>query len=400
MTEPQLILEDIVLRCSLAEHGDLPVLFKCASAAGWSNFIRTARREGLAGLIFHHCRENAASAGMPEEVAGDLGKDYYSTLARNAVFLEELEGVKRVLAGLDYIVLKGAFLAAHVYRSLGTRGFSDIDILVRREDIAEAGARLAQARYECDDRQIVGPDSNPFRSSAMYSARECAIGIDLHWSIANAVQYGPLRSEPDMSLIWTAAKSFSTAHGCGPDRLVLCPEHLLIHLADHALHHSFDRLILLRDMAEVLDRYGGIIDWRRLVADSVEFKMDRQLYYGLFLLSRKAGIMVPGGVLDALAPPRANRLEQDFLGMVLGGRRLPELGALAQFARLDTNAARAALIVRMLFPDRDLMSLIYARPAAEIGLGLYLFRLGRMARYALSAARGFFAWRLARAAGG
>lgn len=389
MTDHPSSLDDLLLKCSLEKHDSLPRLFAAVAAgAGWEQFLQAALKEGLAGLIYYNGREAAPGAAIPAQVWRDFEGAYIGTLARNTIFLAELDRLGRILSGIDYVVLKGAFLAARVYPSPGVRGFSDIDILLRPSDLAEAGGRLVRAGYRCENTAALRQGENGCLKSVMFGAGEHAVGIDLHWHLLNSTAAAILKPAMDMVEIWNAAGPLPPLPGGNIAPLGLCPEHFLIHLAEHALHHSFDRLILLRDMAELIGRCAADFDWQRLTDDARRFSLARSVYYSLFILRRKTGLAVPDEVLASLGCGETGRAGKLFLNMVMSGRRVPDLCYLAYFAGLSSFRARAGFLLRLALPPRELMASICARPVEDITPGVYLLRWRRLIGYLIRALSG------------
>jgi hypothetical protein len=68
------------------------------------------------------------------------------------LFYQELQTVLKTFkfraAGIDVIVLKGAFLAELVYRNIGLRAIGDIDLLVKKEDLGKVKRVLIQLGYQ------------------------------------------------------------------------------------------------------------------------------------------------------------------------------------------------------------------------------------------------------------
>lgn len=410
----------LFLQCSLPAQDNLSALFQAIkTTVGWERFLKIADVEGLSELIYYNFKEQITSGLIPPEACRSLENAYLTTLARNTLFLAKLEQIAHALAGLDFIVLKGAYLARHVYASPGLRRFSDIDILIKRADLTEADLRLAKIGYlptptdlsaialakveagswlrrsatprqvakvgQCAD-SIAGPREDgkisSFLNSVMYYPAGNEIAIDVHWHLLNSYLSHYLNATLDIGAIWQAARPPAVAKpamaGVGRSTsagLELCPEHLIVHLAEHALHHSFERLILLRDIAEVIIRFGDALDWNRLVGECRKFNLARPVFYSLLFISAKTSVPVPAMALDALCPARLGRAEKLFIRLILRGQRYPELCNLAYLDNTISFGAKIRFVLRLVFPCREVMALTYSRRVHEIGPGVYILRL-------------------------
>lgn len=342
---------------------------------GWAWFVRRASAEGLAELAWLGLR---AGTGLGWPLAA-LELEHATTLARNTLFLSQLTVVTQALDGMDLIALKGAYLASKIYDNPGLRRFGDIDILIHREDMSRAMHCLALAGYQVPtdvmDRGFA-TDGGWLNS---VSCRPIAPGpaLHVHWHIFNSVlpKYG--NANMDVSELWTCARLFR------PGVLELDPAHTLLHLAEHALRHSFDRLILLRDQVELIRKQGDRIDWARFVADARRFGLDRPVFFNLRLLQALAGDLVPADVVARLTPKRMGLFEHVFLRMTLAGVRRSELCNLAYLGGMPTTFGRMRYVFGLLFPPRPVLALAYGKTPSDIRVSDYICRIGRGLRQVL-----------------
>jgi len=331
----------------------------CSTTAFPPALIRAAEVEGLAELIAHERRDTAP----------DRFKEIYTaTLARNVLFLDILKQIRGRLAGMEYIALKGAYLAERVYPDIGLRRFSDIDLLVRPRDVPEAVRRLSALDYQPTDGAAVTTAQPPvsyFLNSIQLRGPAHTPAVHLHWHLFNSILPRHPFAPPDIAPVWAAA----TRDPAG--QLEMSSEHLLIHLADHALRHSYARLSLLRDIAEVFIRRAAQINRERLAA--------------------AARAVVDARCRDPVRPARAGAAERLFLRLLLADRRSAELCLLAYYAEADSLAAKARFASRLLFPPRAVMGQAFAKPADDITISDYAWRLGRGLRHvALACRRGIW----------
>jgi len=352
----------------------------------WKTFVESAVTEGLAPLLCENNREMISDDRIPAEWAARLEKERLSSLARTVLFQQELNTVATILSGIDFIPLKGAYLAGQVYASPALRPFSDIDILVKRTDFKTAAGRLIQAGFTQESRVDLSsgmPPFSPYLNSAVFRKNQGGPDIHVHWHLLNSIRPLFLSINMDMDDIWKSARKNTGSF------MELSPEHLIIHLAEHAVRHSFDRLILIRDIAEVLDKFSAIIDWEKLTSDCRTFNLQRIVYYSLLLTARKTAVQIPVTALEALMTQAPGLCERLFLKLANGGARHSELGSLLYISNSVSWKEKARLVLQMVFPPRSVLAYAYNREAGSIGLGVYISRLVRGLR-SLSLAAGQF----------
>ena len=93
-------------------------------------------------------------------------------------------------AGIDVIVLKGAFLAELVYENIGRRAMGDIDLLVKKEDLEKVKQELIQLGYQALPTRW-GERLNELWETAWAEERHFTkvnnVDIDVHWYIQEPI---------------------------------------------------------------------------------------------------------------------------------------------------------------------------------------------------------------------
>src|SRR5947209_15891281 len=134
------IESEVLLLCARAELGQdqreqLRTLV--AGCLDWDYFYRLARRHSLVPLVFFQLNKLAAEL-VPSEALAQCRRDYQENAARNVLLTDELVSALRALSetGVDAITFKGPALAVAAYGDLSLRRFVDLDLIVRRDDVA------------------------------------------------------------------------------------------------------------------------------------------------------------------------------------------------------------------------------------------------------------------------
>ena len=273
-----------------------------------------------------------------------------------------LKNLRDVLAGLresntPTIVLKGAALAEDVYPSPGLRPMSDVDLLVRKDDLPRADKRLKSLGYFPVDGEVneINTSITGYLNSLEYRREDQVFpSLHVHWHLINSsVPTYMFSDHVDMQKIFRAAVETKIA---GVSTHVLAPHHFLIHLCEHALRirHSLDRLILLADIAAVIRRYDKL-DWDLLVKDSFDWRLDRLVYFSLYFSSILLEAEIPDRVLRQLAPGKLTCGERIFTRLVSRNRRCPGLSYLLYLAMNKGPLRKTRFIWRTAFPPRGIL---------------------------------------------
>lgn len=327
----------------------------------WDYLLKKAEREGLSGLLYYNLRRFDERI-VPPGVMETLEERYFNITSRNLLFVKELGRVLKAFkeAGIPALVLKGAFLIEEIYKNPGLRSMSDIDLLVRKKNLLQAHEGLKGLGYTTTDNYldyIEKPISGYLNSLFYYrKEKEASIPLHIHWHLVNSsVPNYMFSSRIDMDGIWEEAEKIKIADR---EALSLAPHHLIIYLSEHALRmkHSLDRLILLCDISEVIEKYQDRLDWKRIIKDSFMFNLDRMVYYNLYLVKKLLGRKIPSHILKRLEPERLGYFEKKFVSFISRNRRFPGLSYLLYLSLNRGPLAKGRFIFRTFFPPRQVMA--------------------------------------------
>ena len=363
---------DVVLACTLPGHG-LPDILKTAIThdISWEDFIATARKEALAELVFHYQKETFGHGLVPEFVRDAIEHEHKQTLAQNTSYLTALEELETALEGIDLIVLKGAYLVRSVYTTPALRRFSDIDVLVRKADLVEIENRLAKTDYRRVGGEITDESTGNERDSLVYRRQDEGPGLHIHWHLIKSDTPAYTRVELDIDAIWNAAARDSDG------QLQMNPVHRVIHLSEHVLHHSYNRLVLLRDIAEIIDTHNENFEWNRLVDDSKGCQLSLPVFYALSYIHKKGLLNIPENVLESLQKEGLSIVGRLFIRYTLEDRRFPELSNLGYFDMIVGFTQKRRYIWSLAFPPARQLAAIYNREPETITKWFYTKRLVR-----------------------
>ena len=320
----------------------------------WEGWLRLVKREGLGGLFGYRCRaDDQWAAVLPGAVRNRLIQTYYATAVSNTRIFEGMASVFERLhtAGVEVMVLKGAHLAEAVYPSVGCRPLGDVDLLLRPADFSQAAHVLSGMGYE----PLSSPEAEPplavgitLNASWWRHPDPGRVSLHLHWHLRNtSLPYGLVTSVDDERL-WADAQLFNLA---GHPVRGLAPHHLLLHLADHAVVHRYDRLVLLADMSAVIQRYGESLDWPLLLDEAQSFGLSSSLAMSLKLAERYAAASVPKEILVALSDVRLTLPERRLVDRFERHRGSILWGWLIYGSRCPTWKTRLRYLWLTLRPD-------------------------------------------------
>lgn len=198
------------------------------------------------------------------------------------------------------VLLKGAAYALAGLPSARGRLFSDIDLLVRREELPEVESHLMKHGWVSEHHDEY--DQRYYRAwmHEIPPLRHMQRGsmIDVHHAILPLTA----RARPDPDKLRAASLALP---GWEKERLrILAPADMVLHSATHLFYDGeFDKgLRDLLDLHRLLVHFGAQPGfWDGLAARAFELDLARPLFYALRYAERLLGTPVPASVTQALA---------------------------------------------------------------------------------------------------
>jgi len=327
-----------------------PALETEISCDSWTEALSVSRNEGLSFLLY----KNAIRKGLPipVPVKQSLKQEYIYNWGRNIRILEELACLLRTFK-YPVIVLKGAALLSSVYEDVGLRALGDVDILVKPEDMPEFDKTLSQSGYHPHNRLSSYRVTNHL-NSLIYGKNGSPLLLHLHWHLINNALPNYLYAEKiNMDRLWREAIPLKVREA---DALCLAPRHQLIHLAEHAMKHSYNTLIHIWDIHCVINHGKKEWDWGKLCEEASEFQLGSPLFYSLWLSKAYFGACVPDEMLKSLRPRRRGVGEMVFFGLLRKGVRREKLCWLFYFSNISGWQKKIRFVFHTLFPPGETLT--------------------------------------------
>lgn len=326
------------------------------SAAEWGALEEDATRHNVRGLVYRRLADSPAASAVPAELMARLRAMYVDTAGRNARALHETRRMAKALAdrGIEVILLKGIYLARFTYDEPALRNMADVDVMVRRDRLAEAEAVYLAQGYGPQPR----PDVDEFCRRSNHLAKLVKPGVpvvEVHWAIERPTSPFTI----DLDGLWARAVSLELD---GVPVKALAPEDALLHLAVHlSYHHLFDRAALkgLVDVGALLGRHREQFDWPAMLARAAAWGVSGFVYTTLRLAEELLAVGVPAAVLSALPrsadDERAVHIARRFI--LEPSEALPV--AVRDLARTHSAGEGWRSIARNIFLSRSQMARLY-----------------------------------------
>ncbi len=268
------------------------------SSLDWTYLDPLIARHGLAPLVHRHI-EAIAPGAVPRAVLASLWARHEATARRNrSMAIELCEIVSQLEAnGIAALPYKGPALAVTLYGDIALREFGDLDILVRRRDVAPARALLQSRGYVPLHSLTPALEAALVRSRRLYELpladERRRMLVELHWQSGREAGVLP----PDDDRWWD---NLPTVPFEGIGIRVIPDRELLLALSLHGTKHHWSSLGWLVDIAELMRRPH--LDWAWIATRARALGCERRVGLGFHL----AGIL-----LDAPMSAEARALASD-----------------------------------------------------------------------------------------
>jgi Uncharacterised nucleotidyltransferase len=305
-----------VLLEACAKRPDRLQLQQACSAlqgAGWTRLLGLADEHCVMALV-HTALSQIGESFAPPAIALEIEKRYSLNVHRSLLQAREL---LRVLAALDAtgvlaIPYKGLVLSELAYGDLAMRQAGDIDLLVRRHDVARAQIAVEKLGYtpclQLSPEQLkryleVGYEM-PFDFGNQRNLLELKWGILPHFY---AVDF-------DMDAMFSETNSDTFAETAIH---ALASEDLFLVLCVHAAKHCWSRLIWLCDLA----RLGEMnLDWARIADKARKLGITRIVRISVALASQLLHAEIPPHrALDIAGDPLAAEIAVEIANQITTG---------------------------------------------------------------------------------
>lgn len=272
---------------------------------GWSYLIQTALQHGVLPLLYRSLNEACADS-IPVNILNQLRNLFIANTLRNTYLNNELFQLLQLFEShnISVIPYKGPVFADSVYGDIALRQFSDLDILVQKQDALRAVDILSSAGYKLQSELSVGKEEDYLRSQyeVFFCHKDTSCFVELHWEIVPMYFNFPIASLRLWDRVKKNVSGFPTIQ----------PEDMLLILCVHGNKHLWLQLLWICDVAEIV-RKG--LDWERVLNQANIMGIQRIVFLGLFLAKDLLNATLPEKVAnhigtDPLVEILANKAKQ------------------------------------------------------------------------------------------
>jgi|GEM_PF-3057707 len=291
----------------------------------WPRLFWLASFHGMLPLVSTWLMQfpERSSLNIPKHTIADLEmwrtRHISRTLTLSAALIELQQEFDR--RSLSIVSWKGPSVALLLYGSSILRESSDLDFLLREEDLAQVLEITGHLGYTLLG-QNASEEKNRYtfahQHEFCFSRSRDQVVLEFHVQIMIA-HYSSWQDS--QTYIPRATTRYPLAN---TQLLLQCPEDLLVSLCVHAIKHNWDRIKWSCDIAQFLRVYGAHLDWTKFLANLTRAGKHTIVLLGLSLASILFDLQLPPAVEKALQrTPKIIPMATGLADHIMSGSKNP-----------------------------------------------------------------------------
>jgi len=310
LPEERLLLFSVKMDSTLAELDYMNSLIP--KVQDWDYLVDLAIKRQIGPLLLRKLSVLSRSKEVPDSVYKKLQQAYHKTLTRGMILSAHFRIVSEAFTSnhIQVIALKGIYLSEWLYSDIGLRQFSDIDLLVKKEDGEKCIQILDNLGYrppgEFKLSEFVKENFDPVHFPPRIKD---GASIEVHTRLSGKGE----KYQLNLDEIWANAKPV-VIHGIptlslGLNDLLL---HLCLHLDKHFIVGEV-QFTCFNDITNLLSRHVGEIDWDAFVETCRLTKANNYTYKYLLLAHKYMNAPIPTMLLEKFSHLLSVREERMFV---------------------------------------------------------------------------------------
>jgi len=299
----------------------------------WMRALILAEQEGATPTLWRALQKKQPP--IPEPAVEFLHQRTMLSDFRMQLLSQRLQETLKVFAarGIPLILLKGAAVGALTDPTFRARPMSDLDLLVKREDVERAKAAIIDAGWTfTTDPRLLDLLQDQHHLPPFFSPLLPGLRLELHVELLAVGNSFTLTHDAIWRDSQPAPAPFEGAR-------LLSLEHMLLHVCAHfAWQHSmrFAAWRTVRTIAAIAAQPA--LSWERLEREARNAKALTSCYWTLRIAERLSSLRVPPEVMTKLAPPTPEWL-----------RRMLERHFIAELAMGESPTSPSVALTRLLW---------------------------------------------------
>lgn len=260
----------------------------------WTQTVEFNKVDGGSFRLLPLLYKRLAPTGQPVSHLNKLKGIYRQSLYRNSLLFHRAFSVLAELEkmGVPVILLKGTALVAAYYEDIGARPMSDVDFLIREEDVEKTLRFLKELGWQSKlgysfDKPVKHIHSLDLQSADGYE-------LDVHWRVFYQCSW----DGADMTL-WDQTETVAFK---GVNIRILNPTQQILHNCAHGVRWNIlSSIRWIVDVLKIMEKRADSIDWELLVSEAAQRRLTLTMLHALNFLNYNFNAGISEDILSKLA---------------------------------------------------------------------------------------------------
>lgn len=261
----------------------------------WDYLATTITERGIAPLFFKKLPLLPNSVLIPTDIKTKLQQVYYRTMSRSMVLYEHFRKIAEActINHIPVIALKGIYLSEWLYQDIGLRQFSDIDILVKREDGEKCLVVLAGLGYRPENDEAESELEKKLDTVHYTPMVLNGVAVEVHIKLHQSIE----KYDLNVDSLW---KNALPATINGNEVFTLNTNDLLVHLCIHLdrhFHLGHVQFTCFNDITNLIDKHAGTFDWDAFAETCRRYRCEDLVFGYIVLVHKYMHANVPDSII-------------------------------------------------------------------------------------------------------
>lgn len=286
---------ELLLCCSQVQPDINRIRELIEGGLNWEELVRIADHNGLKQLLYYNLRRNCPEA-VPTAIINELHRTYHLNAIRCIILTDELLRLLERFegSGIPATPFKGPALSQQIFGNIRLRKYSDLDIVVPKQEMLKAKDILISEGYQPALLLNAAQEKLFLKTECEYTFYHptSKTMVEIHWQFVPSCYAISFKTEK----IWSRTESMLLD---GKKIKVLSAEDLLIALCIHGIGHrwKFNQLKLICDIAGLLNMRKDL-NWEIVLSYASKARIERILFLGLIQANELFGVEIPEKILE------------------------------------------------------------------------------------------------------
>ena len=371
-SEIKLLLTLSKIKIPIAEISNIENLI--TSVNDWNFFLECTFIHGITSLVSKNLKSYKE---VPEKIRILLNHTYHITLRKNVVLYDALQKILYTFARYNVaaIPLKGIYLAETLYKDIGLRQMSDIDLLLKESDVNMAIDLLTGLGFVASGRIKSKYINSTVIAKHMPTMVKNGVLVEIHFRILIDDSHQSVNIDD----FWKNANPVKLS---GTETMALSIEDLLQYLCIHLERHLNEGKIQLYQFVDIiglLDNTEKIFNWDAFLVSCENNKCMKSVFRILCLLHQYFSITFPNKIHQLCQLFKEEKTEQLFEYLlncdIKGIAKLTENQNLKNLRKLDGGLNKLRFLIEDILPSISFMMKRYHIRFKLIVIPFYIYRM-------------------------